>query len=66
MQTIIIQPKEETQTNLILKLLKQLKLKARFVSNEELEDAYLAKLIDEGVKEGGEVPLEEIKKKLRQ
>lgn len=66
MQTIIIQPKEETQTNLILKLLKQLKLKARFVSNEELEDAYLAKLIDEGVKEGGEVPLAEIKKKLRQ
>ena len=64
MKTIIFQAKEESKTNLILNLLKQLRIKAKLLSNDELEDAYLARLIDEGMKEEGEVPLHEIRKKL--
>ena len=65
MKTFIIQSKEESKTTLVLSLLKQLKIKARLLSEEELEDTYLARLIDEGMGEKGEVPLSEIRKKLR-
>jgi hypothetical protein len=65
MKTFIIQSKEESKTNLVLSLLKQLKIKARLLSEDELEDAYLARLIDEGMKEKGTVPMSEIRKKLR-
>jgi hypothetical protein len=65
MKTFIIQSKEESKTNLVLSLLKQLKMKARLLTEEELEDAYLARLIDEGMAEKGEVPLSDLRKKLR-
>ena len=64
MKTFIIQSKEESKTTLVLSLLNQLKIKARLLS-EEMEDAYLARLIDEGMEEKGEVPLSELRKKLR-
>ena len=65
MKTFIIQSKEESKTTLVLSLLKQLKIKARLLSEEEMGDAYLARLIDEGMAEEGEVPLNELRKKLR-
>ncbi|MEP7169449.1 MAG: hypothetical protein ABI855_08790 [Bacteroidota bacterium] len=65
MKTFIIQSKEESKTHLVLSLLKQLKIKARLLSEEQLEDAYLARLIDEGMAEKGEIPLNELRKKLR-
>ncbi len=64
MKTIIFQAKD-SNTNLILSLLKQLKIKAKLLSDDDLEDAWLARLIDEGMKEKGEVPISEIHRKLR-
>jgi len=63
--TIILQSKEDNKTKLLMQLLKELKIKAHLVSEEELEDMYLARLIDKGMAEKGEVPLESIRKKLR-
>lgn len=65
MKTIILKPKEESQSKLVMSLMKELKIPARFMTEEEVEDAYLARMIDEGMKEKGEVPLEQIRKKLR-
>ena len=64
MKTIIFMAKD-SNTNLILSLLKQLKIKAKLLSDDDLEDAWLARLIDEGMKEKGEVPISEIHRKLR-
>ena len=64
MKTIIFQAKD-SNTNLILSLLKQLKIKAKLLSDDDLVDAWLARLIDEGMKEKGEVPISEIHRKLR-
>ena len=65
MKTFIIQSKEESKTTLVLSLLKQLKIKTRLLSEEQVEDVYLARLIDEGMEEEGEVSLSELRKKLR-
>lgn len=65
MATIILQSKENAKTKLVMNLLRQLRIKAHRINDEELEDAYLARLIDKGMAEKGTVPLKLIRKKLR-
>jgi len=65
MKTIIFQTNEEKKTNLLLNLMRELKVKARILSEEDMEDVYLARLIDEGMKEKGEIPLARIRRTLR-
>lgn len=65
MATIILQSKESGKTNLVMNLLRELRIKAHRVSDEDLEDVYLARLIDKGMAEKGTVPLDTIRKKLR-
>ena len=48
-----------------MNLLQELQIKAHCVNDEELEDVYLARLIDNGMSEKGIVPLASIRKKLR-
>ena len=47
-----------------MNLLKELRIKAHRVSDKDLEDTYLARLIDHGMAEKGTVPLKTIRKKL--
>jgi hypothetical protein len=65
MATIILQSKESGKTKLVMNLLRELRIKALRINDEDLEDAYLARLIDKGMAEKGTVPLEVIRKKLR-
>lgn len=65
MATIILQSKESSKTKLVMNLLRELRIKAHRVNDEELEEVYLARLIDNGMSEKGLVPLEAIRKKLR-
>jgi hypothetical protein len=46
-------------------LIRKYKSELKVMSAEEAEDFYLAQLIDEGMKEPGEVPLAEIQRRLR-
>jgi hypothetical protein len=46
-------------------LLKKLSKEVKLMKGKFWEDTYLAARIDEGMKEKGEVPIEEIHKKLR-
>lgn len=65
MATIILQSKERGKTKLLMNLLRELRIKARRVNDEDMEDAYLARLIDNGMSEKGSVSLASIRKKLR-
>ena len=65
MATIILQSKKSSKTKLVMNLLKELQIKAHCIKDEELEDTYLARLIDKGMAESGTVPLALIRKKLR-
>jgi molybdopterin-guanine dinucleotide biosynthesis protein len=65
MTTIILQSNETGKTTLVMKLLRELRIKALRVSDIDLEETYLARLIDKGMAEKGTVPLETIRKKLR-
>lgn len=65
MTTIILQSKETGKTKLVMNLLRELRIKAHRLNKDDLEDAYLARLIDKGMAEKGTVPLETIRKKLR-
>lgn len=65
MATIILQSNETGKTKLVMNLLRELRIKALRVSDEDLEDTYLARLIDKGMAEKGTVPLNTIRKKLR-
>ncbi len=49
----------------VKKMIKKLGRDAEIIKGEKLEDLWLGKMIDEGMKEGGEVPIEAIHKKLR-
>ncbi|MEO8147397.1 MAG: hypothetical protein ABI723_07160 [Bacteroidia bacterium] len=65
MKTIIFQTKEEQKTNLIMELLKQLKIKTHVIDQELAEELHITKLINQGMKEEGEVSLATVRKKLR-
>mgnify|MGYP000929428113 CR=1 FL=1 len=65
MNTIIIQVKEGNSSLRVFDLLKKNNIKSKVLSSEQLEDSVLAHLIDKGMEEDGEVPIEELRKKLR-
>jgi hypothetical protein len=65
MATIILQSNETGKTTLVMNLLREFRIKALRVSDEYLEETYLARLINKGMAEKGTVPLETIRKKLR-
>lgn len=61
MKTIIIKSRNDEDAEIILKFARKMKMKARYLTQEELDDAYLVHLIDEGMEEEGEVPLEDVR-----
>jgi len=65
MATIILQSNETGKTTLVMNLLKELRIKALRVNDYDLEETYLARLIDKGMAEKGTVPLATLRKKLR-
>jgi len=65
MKTILIKSGNDADANLIMRYARRMKMKARVLSEKETDDVYLARLIDEGMTEKGEVPLEKVRKKLR-
>ena len=65
MNTIIIQVKEGSSSLRVFDLLRKNKIKSKVLSSEQIEDTVLANLIDKGMEEEGEVPIEVLRKKLR-
>lgn len=65
MKTIIIQSGNDEDARFLVKFAGKLKMKARLIDENELEDRWLATLIDEGMKEEGEIPVEKVLDKLR-
>ena len=65
MKTIIIKSSNDADANAIMKFARSRKMKAKFLAGKDLEDIYFARMIDEGMKEKGEVPLAEIRRMLR-
>jgi hypothetical protein len=64
MAAIVLSTKNNEEISLMLQLCKKLKIKAVQLSDEDIEDAYLAKMIDAGMKSGKNIPLSRIRKKL--
>ena len=60
MNTIIIQSKNKKETDLLLELARKMKLRGRYLSDETIEDNWLAGKIKEAEDEGGEVAKEKI------
>lgn len=50
MKTIIFQTKEVQKTNLIIELLKQLKIKTHVIDQELAEELHITHLINQGLK----------------
>ena len=50
MKTAIVKIKNKEEENFLKALFKKTKIKARFLSPDEMEDSIFAKLIDEGMK----------------
>ncbi|MCY7408720.1 MAG: hypothetical protein LH473_00470 [Chitinophagales bacterium] len=50
MKTIILKQKEESQSKLVMSLMKELKIPAKYMTEEKVEDDYLVRLIDESMK----------------
>src|SRR5450432_2252533 len=65
MKTIVVEPREAKQSKLVMTLMKELNIPAKLLSTRELEDEWMARMIDEGMKENGEVPSEKIRAQLR-
>ena len=66
MRTVLVAEFENKKdASVAAKYLLTLRSKVRMMKEEEYEDSLLAKLIDEGMEEEGEVPIEKIYKKLR-
>ena len=64
-KTIIIQSKNKKETDLILELARKLRMRGRYLSEEQLEDKWLARMIQEAETEGGEVPREKVMRLLK-
>lgn len=65
MKTIIIRAKNKKETDLILQMARKMKMRGRYLSEEKMEDRWLASMIDEAEAEGGEVPKEKIMRLLK-
>ena len=55
----------EKEKSFFMSLIKKLHIKSKVLSEEEKEDAWFSKMIDEAEEEGGEVSEEEILKTLK-
>ena len=47
MKTVIIQSKNKRETDLILQVARKMKMRGRYLSDEKLEDQWLARMIKE-------------------
>lgn len=65
MDTIIIKSDKKTTSSFILELAKRIKVKARILKEDEIEDLQLNKLLKEDEKNLEEIPEETIFKTLR-
>ena len=65
MKTIVIQTGNNENARFLLNFAGKMKMKVRVIDEEELEDSWFASMIDEGMKEDGEVPIEKVLKKLQ-
>ena len=65
MKTVIIQSKNKKETDLILEVARKMNMRGRYLSEEKLEDQWLAKMIREAEDEGGEVPKEKVMRLLK-
>jgi len=50
MTTILIQPKDESEFVLLSELLKKMRVKSKVLTEEEQEDFYFGKAMEEGLK----------------
>jgi len=64
-KTVIIQSKNKRETDLILQVARKMKMRGRYLSDEKLEDQWLARMIKEAEEEGGEVPREKVMRLLK-
>lgn len=65
MKTIIIKSKKDSSSKLLIEIAKKMGMKARVLTDEEMEDIVLGKLIDEAAADTEEVGEEEGLKILR-
>ncbi len=65
MKTIVVHSKSAEDARFLIRFARKMKMSARFLTEEEMEDRWLANMVDEAEKEGGEVPIEKIFTKLR-
>ena len=65
MTYIVSKYRTKKEADIALKLLRATRGKSKLFRNSELEDFLFGKLIDEGMKEKKEVPMEKIYVKLR-
>lgn len=64
MQSIIIQPKDQFEFDLIAQMLKKMDIKTKILADEEKEDFALGKAIEDGLKTKN-IPKEKVMKALR-
>lgn len=62
---VVAELENRRDANAVAKFIRSLKKEAKIVKASSWEDLYLAKMIDEGMKEKGEIPVEKIHQKLR-
>jgi len=65
MTVLVAKFKNRREASLAASFIKTMKKEVRIVSEKDWEDFYMAQMIEEGMNEKGEVPLEKIKKKLQ-
>lgn len=65
MKTILIQSNSEEDARFVMKFARKMRMKARWVTDQEMEDRWLGKMIDDGMKEKGEIPLGKFLEKIR-
>jgi len=58
--------KNEADADFVAQFIRMVRGKAKVLNEEELENQWMIKMIDEAEKEGGEVPEEDIVKILKQ
>lgn len=52
MEAIVVETKSKRKTDLLLKLSQEMGLRSKKISIEDIEDFFLTKSIDEGIKSG--------------
>ena len=66
MSILIAKFKNEADADFVAQFIRKVRGKAKVLNEDELENQWMIKMIDEAENEGGEVPEEEIVKILKQ